>query len=46
MANIWKDVMLYLMQLASVTGVDLGQAVLDKLAVNETRNWDNDEAGA
>jgi NTP pyrophosphatase (non-canonical NTP hydrolase) len=35
------DVMLYLLQLASVSGIDLGQAVMDKLAVNHTRTWDD-----
>ncbi len=33
------DVALYLLQLASVTGVDLEQAILDKLALNQTREW-------
>lgn len=36
------DVMLYLMQLASISEIDLGQAVLDKLAVNHKRDWDTD----
>ncbi|PJF29212.1 MAG: nucleotide pyrophosphohydrolase [Phototrophicales bacterium] len=35
------DVMLYLLQLASVTGIDLGEAVMAKLAVNYGRTWDN-----
>jgi NTP pyrophosphatase (non-canonical NTP hydrolase) len=35
------DVTLYLLQLASVTGIDLEKAVLDKLKQNLTRNWDN-----
>ncbi len=34
------DVMLYLLQLASLNGIDLGQAVLDKLDVNHRRSWD------
>jgi NTP pyrophosphatase (non-canonical NTP hydrolase) len=34
------DVMLYLIQLASITGVDLGQAVMNKLDVNYGRTWD------
>ncbi|MBL8130512.1 MAG: nucleotide pyrophosphohydrolase [Anaerolineae bacterium] len=34
------DVMLYLLQLASISGVDLGQAVMDKLKVNYGRSWD------
>ena len=33
------DVGLYLLQLASVTGVDLEQAILDKLAHNQYRDW-------
>lgn len=34
------DVMLYLLQLASLSQVDLGQAVLDKLDTNYGRTWD------
>jgi NTP pyrophosphatase (non-canonical NTP hydrolase) len=34
------DVMLYLLQLASISGIDLEQAVLDKLEVNYGRSWD------
>lgn len=34
------DVALYLLQLASVTGIDLEAAVLAKLEQNYTRNWD------
>ena len=34
------DVMLYLLQLASITGIDLEQAVLDKLKVNYDRTWE------
>ena len=34
------DVALYLLQLASVTGTDLEQAILDKLQTNYTRQWD------
>lgn len=33
------DVALYLLQLADVCGIDLAQAVLEKLAVNESRQW-------
>ena len=32
--------MLYLIQLASISGIDLGQAVMDKLDVNYGRTWD------
>jgi NTP pyrophosphatase (non-canonical NTP hydrolase) len=38
------DVALYLLQLAYLTGVDLEQAILDKLAVNYRRTWPEDEA--
>jgi NTP pyrophosphatase (non-canonical NTP hydrolase) len=37
------DVLLYLMQIASINGIDLGQAVQDKLAINHGRTWDNPE---
>ncbi|HAV76561.1 MAG TPA: nucleotide pyrophosphohydrolase [Anaerolineae bacterium] len=36
------DVALYLLQLASVSGIDLEEAVLKKIEVNKTRTWDND----
>ena len=36
------DVALYLLQLASVTGIDLEQAILDKLKLNQGRTWDQD----
>lgn len=39
LAGELADVALYLLQLASVTGIDLEQAILDKLALNETREW-------
>jgi len=38
------DVTLYLLQLASVSGIDLEQAVLKKIEVNKTREWDVDES--
>ena len=34
------DVTLYLLQLASVTGIDLEQAVQNKLTKNYSREWD------
>ena len=37
------DVALFLLQLASVTGIDLEQAILHKLAVNATRQWDDED---
>lgn len=39
LAGELADVALYLLQLASVAGIDLEQAILDKLAVNQTREW-------
>ncbi len=39
LAGELADVMLYLMQLASLSGIDLERAVLDKLAVNYGRTW-------
>ncbi len=40
LASELADVMLYLLQLASICGVDLEQAVLDKLQINYQRTWD------
>lgn len=40
LAGELADVMLYLLQLASISQVDLGQAVLDKLDVNYGRDWE------
>ncbi|KXK16276.1 MAG: NUDIX hydrolase [Chloroflexi bacterium OLB14] len=37
------DVTLYLLQLASVAGIDLEDAVLKKIKVNKTREWDVEE---
>lgn len=39
LADELADVALYLLQLASITGIDLEQAILDKLATNQTREW-------
>jgi NTP pyrophosphatase (non-canonical NTP hydrolase) len=36
------DVTLYLLQLASVSGIDLENAVLKKIEVNKSREWDTD----
>jgi NTP pyrophosphatase (non-canonical NTP hydrolase) len=36
------DVALYLLQLASVSEIDLEQAVLDKIEINKTREWNED----
>ena len=40
LAGELADVALYLLQLASVTGIDLEQAILDKLRTNYGRTWD------
>jgi NTP pyrophosphatase (non-canonical NTP hydrolase) len=34
------DVLLYLLQLASISGIDLEEAVLRKIEKNKTRTWD------
>ena len=39
LAGELADVALYLLQLAYLTGIDLEQAVLDKLAINYKRDW-------
>lgn len=36
------DVMLYLLQIASLSDVDLGDAVMRKLDKNYTRTWDDE----
>jgi NTP pyrophosphatase (non-canonical NTP hydrolase) len=36
------DVALYLLQLASLSGIDLEQAILSKLRKNYTRTWDQE----
>jgi NTP pyrophosphatase (non-canonical NTP hydrolase) len=41
LAGELADVALYLMQLASISDIDLEQAVLDKLALNQGREWPN-----
>lgn len=40
LASELADVLLYLMQLASISEIDLGQAVMEKLDVNYGRTWD------
>ncbi len=40
LADELADVALYLLQLASVSGVDLEEAVLHKLQVNYGRTWE------
>ena len=39
LAGELADVALYLLQLASITGVDLEQAILSKLRTNYEREW-------
>ncbi len=46
LAGELADVLLYLLQLADLSGIDLTRATLDKLAHNATRTWpghDNDD---
>ena len=43
LAGELADVTLYLLQLASVTGIDLEQAVLKKLEINQSRQWDTED---
>ncbi len=40
LASELADVALYLLQLASLSGIDLEQAILAKLKVNYQRTWD------
>ena len=42
LASELADVALYLLELASITEIDLEQAMLKKLEVNRTREWDQD----
>jgi NTP pyrophosphatase (non-canonical NTP hydrolase) len=44
LASELADETLYLLKLASVTGIDLEQAVLKKLEVNQSREWDQEES--
>jgi len=37
------DVALYLLQIASISGIDLEQAIFDKLKTNYQRRWDTEE---
>lgn len=39
LAGELADVMLYLLQLASLNDIDLGEAVMNKLKVNDGRKW-------
>jgi NTP pyrophosphatase (non-canonical NTP hydrolase) len=42
-ADELADVALYLLQIASLSGIDLEQAILNKLQKNYTRTWDEDK---
>lgn len=42
LADELADVSLYLLQLASVTGIDLEAAILKKLTINAQRDWNNE----
>ena len=39
LASELADVALYLLQLASISGIDLEDAILQKLAINQQREW-------
>jgi NTP pyrophosphatase (non-canonical NTP hydrolase) len=41
LAGELADVMLYLLQIASLHEIDLGQAVMEKLKVNDGRHWED-----
>ncbi|HXF84592.1 MAG TPA: nucleotide pyrophosphohydrolase [Anaerolineales bacterium] len=41
LAGELADVMLYLLQLTSISGIDLEEAVLKKIEINKSRKWDN-----
>jgi NTP pyrophosphatase (non-canonical NTP hydrolase) len=43
LASELADVMLYLLQLADVSGIDLEKAVLEKIDLNHKRSWDDRE---
>ena len=41
-ASELADVGLYLLQLASISGIDLERAILEKLETNASRTWDEE----
>ncbi len=43
LASELADVSLYLLQLAYVSGIDLEEAILKKIEVNQSRTWDSAE---
>jgi 8-oxo-dGTP diphosphatase len=42
LASELSDEALYLLQLASVTEIDLEKAILDKIEINKTREWNQE----
>jgi NTP pyrophosphatase (non-canonical NTP hydrolase) len=42
LAGELADVALYLLQLAFITDIDLEKAILDKIEINRTREWDRE----
>ena len=40
LASELADVGLYLLQLSSVSGIDLEKAIIEKLSINANREWD------
>jgi len=44
LASELADVAFYLLQLASASEINLEQAILDKLEINKTREWDVEES--
>jgi NTP pyrophosphatase (non-canonical NTP hydrolase) len=42
LAGELADVALYLLQLASIMNIDLEKAILDKIEINKTREWDQE----
>jgi NTP pyrophosphatase (non-canonical NTP hydrolase) len=42
LASELADVALYLFQLASISGIDLEEAIIKKLEINARRDWDKD----
>ena len=45
LAGELADVALYLLQLASVSDIDLEGAILDKLTLNASRTWPSPQSG-
>ena len=45
LADELADVALYLLQLASLSGIDLERAILDKLRKNQQREWPSNLGG-